>query len=55
MVDIPFPLKTYGEAIFEKYFSSFEGRYVMLQKTISAEDKLDDKPFEFMEVMVWVA
>ena len=57
MVDIPkTPTTTYGEPhVFEKYFAKcFEGRYVSLEKFYGDKDPVGIKPFEFMEVMVWV-
>ena len=57
MVDIPeTPTTTYGEThVFEQYFDKcFEGRYVSLEKFYGDKDIVDNKPFEFSEVMVWV-
>ena len=49
MIALPTPPKTYGDPhVFEEYFaSSFEGRYVVLQKT-------NNGSLQFQEAMVWV-
>ena len=56
MVDMPTTFPTYDKSpTFEQLFSTpFVGRYVAILKFIDDEPILNNKVFEFLEVMVWV-